>query len=108
MSVNNAASYIVAFFNYTEAFSLFGLTALIFTGFQESCEVCHFLECNFNSLRVFMANNESVLSDSSFIHITMLSHHYYFYKNESKILHNTLKDQCTSFSGSSDIKLQRS
>ena len=52
-SVNNAISYIVAFFNYKEAVSLLRLTKLTLTGFQESCKVCHLLECPFNSLRAF-------------------------------------------------------
>ena len=30
-------------------------------------------------------------SNSSFIHITMLIHRYYFYKNKRKVHHNTLK-----------------
>ena len=49
MSVNDAVSYIVAFFNYTEVFSLLQLTALTLTGFQELCEVCHLLECPMKS-----------------------------------------------------------
>ena len=89
-SVNDAVSYIVTF-NHTEAFSLLRLTALTLTGFQESCEACHLLECPFNSWRGFTANDKVLPSDSSFIHITMLIHCYYFYKSERKVHHNTLK-----------------
>ena len=53
MSVNNAVSYILAFLNYTKAFSLLRLTKVTLTGFQESCKVCHLLEYPFNSLRAF-------------------------------------------------------
>ena len=51
MSVNYAVSHIMAFFNYAEVMSLLG---------QESYEVCHLLECLFDSLRVSTANNESI------------------------------------------------
>ena len=51
--VNHAVSYMVAFFNYAEAFSLRRLTKLTLTGFQGWCKVCHLLEWPFNSLRAF-------------------------------------------------------
>ena len=48
-----AVSYIVAFFNHNKAFSFLWPTKLTLTEFQESCWVCHLLECPFNSLRAF-------------------------------------------------------
>ena len=90
-SVNNAESYIVTFFNYTEDFSLLKLTALALTGFQELCEACHLLECPFNSWRVLYQTIKVFLSHTLFIHITMLIHRYYFYESERKVYHNPLK-----------------
>ena len=107
MSVNHAVSYIVTFFNYNKAFSLLWLTELTLTGFQESCKVCHLWSALFNSLRAFTAKMKVFPLDSSLIHITMLIHHHYFYKNERKVYHNTLKHQHASFSGSSEVKLQK-
>ena len=89
ISINDAVSYVLAFFNYTEASSLLRFTALTLTGFQGSCKVCHLLECfliTWGSLRLTM---KLFPSDSLFIHITMLIHCYYFYKNEKKVHHNT-------------------
>ena len=45
-------TYIGISFNNTEAFSLLQLTVLTQKGLQEPYEVCHLLECPFNSLRV--------------------------------------------------------
>ena len=50
---NNAVLYVVAFFNYTKAFSLLRPAELTLTGFQESCKVCYLLECPFNRLKAF-------------------------------------------------------
>ena len=59
MRVNNAVLYIVAFFNYTKAFSLFQLTALTNTGNKNCVKFATLWSALFNSLRVFMTNNES-------------------------------------------------
>ena len=64
MSINYTVLYIVAFFNYTEAFSLLPLTTLTLTRFQESCKFCCPLEYPFHSWRqgwkVFMANDKRI------------------------------------------------
>ena len=56
-TINDVVSYILAFFDYTEAFSLLRLIVLILTGFQGSCEICYLLECfliTWGSIRLTM------------------------------------------------------
>ena len=60
MRVNNAVLQIVALFNYNKAFSLFQLTALTNTGRKNCVKFAILWSALFNSLRVFMTNDESI------------------------------------------------
>ena len=82
---------IVAFFNYTEAFHLLWLTTLTLTGSKNRVKYATFWSALVKAGGILWQLMKVFPSDSSFIHITILIHHYYFYKNERKVHHNTLK-----------------
>ena len=107
MSINDALSYIVAFFNYTEAFSLLWLTTLTFTGFQESCKVCHLLERPFSSLRVLQQIMKVFSLDSCLFISQCLFTVIISTRTKGKFIIIHYKHRYMPFSGSSDIKLQK-
>ena len=98
MNINDAVLYIVAFFNYIDAFSLLRLTELTLTGFQESCKSLSRFRVSFYHLeRILWQTMKVFHSDSPFFHFTTLIPHYYFYKNKRKVYHNTLETSTRIF-----------
>ena len=100
-------AYIGISFNNTEAFSLLQLTVLTHKGLQEPYEVCHLLECPFNSLRVSYSKQwkyslQALRSSISQPLFTV------FISTRMRKKFTTIhwKHWHTTFSESSDVKLQ--
>ena len=90
-SVNDAVSYIVAFSTIPKLSASFDLPNQHLQDSKNRVKVITFWSALLTAWRLLQQTMKVFPLNSLFIHITMLIYHYYLYKNERKLHHNTLK-----------------